>query len=106
MLRRDNSRVKSYMERSFNNVCQLSNISGPEVIQEHDLHLIGDDFVRILIRGPVGDEFLGQHCDVFAPISQRGHADSNDGQAVVKILTEALGFDFVLEIAVGGNDYS
>src|SRR5262245_52244252 len=47
---------------------------------------------------------MGEQRYVFAALAQRRDEQRDHAQAIVKVFTEPPGFDFVLQVAVGGRD--
>jgi len=100
-----NGAVETEHHRSFDGVLQLTDIARPAVLHQ-GIHGLGGktlDVTLVLYRIHL-EKVSRKQRDVFPAISQWGHLDSNDVEAVIEILAKTTHLDLGAQIHVGGSD--
>ena len=86
---------------AFHGVAQFADVARPGVVFQAIGH--GGGKARAAL-GESGDELAGQRQDVLAPLAQRRDVQFHHVEAVEQVFAETAGFDFLLEVAVGGGE--
>src|SRR5689334_24571872 len=89
----------------LNIVAQLPDVAGPDMRLQHGHRILPDlTLWQAGRRGNLVHEIVDQFRNVLAALGERRYANRYDRQAVIKVLTEAAGGDFLFEVARGGRD--
>ncbi|MNJ62471.1 hypothetical protein D3C77_583120 [compost metagenome] len=87
----------------LDDVFQLAYVAGPVVAAEYRgqraRHVCRIDVHRVALAGAT-DQVFGEQRNVFHALAQRRQHDDKRAQAVVKVLAEAPGADFGLQVGV------
>ncbi len=86
-------------------VLQFPDIARPAVVDQN-LHGLRIDFLNRLyvLPGKHPDEMIHQQADVVSAFAQRRHPDRYDLDPVEKIFQKPAGFDFRMQIQIGGSN--
>ena len=86
---------------AFHGVAEFADVAGPGVALED----FGDGGGEAgFAFGEFGEETRGEGKDVLGAFAQGGEVNLENGEAVEEVFAEAAGFDFVVEVAVGGGE--
>jgi len=92
---------------ALDGILQLTHIPRPVVVQKHlqgSLGNVGHLFAQ-LVRDPF-HKVRGQQRDVLTPVPQRGDADLDHVQTIVKIVAEPALLHQLGQVLVGGRDHA
>src|SRR5580704_3512965 len=90
---------------SFDGMVEFANVAGPGIL-EHGLHRRWvEGLHRLAIAlGVTAQEISSQRWNVLTAIAERGNLNLDCVQTEEKILPEASGRDFLIEVGIGGGD--
>src|SRR5262249_29426916 len=105
---RPNGASRAHRDRPFHGIFELPDISRPAICRQQLMGFGTDSQYFRVWRAPdlpiLFNKVRRELRNVFAPLSERGHFQWKDIQAVKQIFAESSLLNFLAQIAVGGGD--